>query len=61
MGSLLTMDPTLHYKMSLRSHIYLNRADVGGAEHTVVMIGCEHRDGCKKLSGNGGRVEHFSR
>ena len=24
----------------------LKRADVGGAEQTIVITGCEHRDGC---------------
>ena len=28
----------------------LKRAEGGGAEQTIVILGCEHRDGCAKLS-----------
>ena len=50
---LLTVDPTLHNKKM--GHL-LNRADVGGAEQTMITTGFEHRDGCKAEC-----VEHFSR
>ena len=43
---LLTMDPTLHYKMYQGSQL-LKRADVGGAEQTIASMGREHQDGCK--------------
>ena len=44
-GIVLTMDPTLRDVPGI-AHL-LTRADVGDAEQTIVITGCEHRDWCK--------------
>ena len=52
-GILLTMDPTLHYKMKADEpmmDLVKNTETVGGRsriqKQTCVNVDCEHRDGC---------------
>ena len=50
-GILLSMDPTLYYKMYQGSHNCCHEptsdVQIGDAEQTIISIGREHRDGCK--------------